>query len=41
MLLNFNVFFYALCVCLVLNLLSSLVPVWNASRKPIVDAINS
>jgi putative ABC transport system permease protein len=41
MLLNFHVFFYALCVCVVLNLISSLIPVWNASRKPIVDAINS
>jgi putative ABC transport system permease protein len=41
MLFNVHVFFYALCVCIVLNLLSSLVPVWNASRKPIVDAINS
>jgi putative ABC transport system permease protein len=41
MLLNFHVFFYALCVCIVLNLISSLVPVWNAARKPIVNAINS
>jgi len=40
MLFNPTVFFYALCVCIILNLLSSIIPVWNASRKNIVDAIN-
>jgi putative ABC transport system permease protein len=41
MMLNFTVFSYAFCVCFVLNLVSSLIPVWNASRKQIVDAINN
>jgi putative ABC transport system permease protein len=41
MLLNFHVFFYALCVCVALNLLSSLIPVWRAARKPIVNAIHA
>lgn len=40
MLINFSVFFSALCVCILLNLLSSLFPVWNASRKQIVEALN-
>jgi putative ABC transport system permease protein len=40
MLLNFTVFFYALCVCVILNLLSSLLPVRSASRKQIMQAIN-
>ena len=40
MLFNPTVFFYALCVCIILNLLSSIIPVWNASRKNIVEAIN-
>jgi putative ABC transport system permease protein len=40
MLFNPTVFFYALCVCIFLNLLSSIIPVWNASRKNIVEAIN-
>jgi putative ABC transport system permease protein len=40
MLLNLPVFFYALLVCVVLNLLSSLIPVWSAARQPIVTSIN-
>ncbi|MDL2208058.1 ABC transporter permease [Parabacteroides sp. OttesenSCG-928-O15] len=40
MLINFNVFFSALCVCILLNLISSLFPVWNASRKQIVESLN-
>lgn len=40
MLMNFSVFFYALAVCLILNIFSSLIPVWNISRKNIVEAIN-
>jgi putative ABC transport system permease protein len=40
MLFSPTVFFYALCVCILLNLISSIIPVWNASRKNIVDAIN-
>jgi putative ABC transport system permease protein len=40
MLLNLPVFFYAFMVCVVLNLLSSLIPVWNASRHSIVSSIN-
>jgi putative ABC transport system permease protein len=40
MLFSPTVFFYGLCVCIILNLLSSIIPVWNASRKNIVDSIN-
>ena len=40
MLLNWRVFLAALAVCLVLNLLSSLVPVWRAVRKDIVWSLN-
>ncbi|MDH6305278.1 ABC-type antimicrobial peptide transport system permease subunit [Parabacteroides sp. PF5-5] len=40
MLMNFMVFFYAFMICVVLNLLSSLIPVWNVSRKNIVEAIH-
>jgi putative ABC transport system permease protein len=39
MLLNLPVFFYALAVCVVLNLLASILPVWNASRRSIVASI--
>ena len=37
---NWQVFLSAIVVCLVLNLLSSLVPVWNAIRSDIVNALN-
>ena len=40
MLMNWQVFLSAIVVCLVLNLLSSLVPVWNAIRSDIVNALN-
>ena len=40
MLLNFPVFGLALGVCLALNLLSSLIPAWRASRKEIVYSLN-
>lgn len=40
MLFNPSVFFYALCICIILNLLSSIIPVWNASGRNIVDTIN-
>lgn len=40
MLLNWRVFLAALAVCLVLNLFSSLVPVWRAVRKDIVWSLN-
>ena len=40
MLLNWQVFLSAIVVCLVLNLLSSLVPVRNAIRSDIVNALN-
>lgn len=40
MLINFRVFFYAFMICIILNLISSLIPVWNVSRKNIVEAIN-
>lgn len=40
MLLNMQVFAYAFGVCLVLNLLSSMVPAWRAVRVNITDALN-
>ena len=40
MLLNMEVFFYAFLICLVLNLLSSMVPAWRAVRVNITDALN-
>ena len=41
MLLNMEVFFYAFLVCLVLNLLSSMVPAWRAVKVDITDALNA
>lgn len=40
MLLNWQVFTYAFLVCLVLNLLSSLIPVWRAVKMNAVNALN-
>ncbi|MDD4516046.1 ABC transporter permease [Massilibacteroides sp.] len=40
MLINMRVFTYAFVVCLVLNILSSYIPVWGATRRPIVQSIN-
>ncbi|WP_365326185.1 ABC transporter permease [uncultured Parabacteroides sp.] len=40
MLLNLPLFFSALGICMILNLLSSLLPVWKAARRPIVESIN-
>ena len=40
MMLNLPVFGYAFLVCLVLNFLSSSIPVWRAVRVNIIDAIN-
>ena len=40
MFINLNVFFYAFSICVLLNLISSLIPVWNISRKKIVEAIS-
>ena len=40
MLLNMEVFFYAFLVCLVLNLLSSIVPAWRAVKVNITGALN-
>lgn len=40
MLLNLPLFVSAFALCVVLNLLSSLLPVWKATRRPIVDSIN-
>lgn len=41
MLLNIEVFGYAFAACLLLNLLSSVIPVWRALRMNIIDAINN
>lgn len=40
MLINPTVFGYALFFCFLLNLLSALLPAWNALRRPITDALN-
>lgn len=40
MLLNMEVFGYAFAACLLLNLLSSFIPVWRALRVSITNAIN-
>ncbi len=40
MLVNIPVFCIAFAICLLLNLLSSAIPAWKASRRPIVDSIH-
>ena len=41
MMLNLSVFGYAFLVCLVLNVLSSMIPAWRAVRVNIIKAINN
>ena len=41
MLINPAIFGYTLIFCLILNLMSALVPAWRAPRRPIVDALNN
>lgn len=41
MLMNFSVFGYAFLACLVLNILSSMIPVWRAVRVNIIDALHN
>lgn len=41
MLMNYTVFGIALGVCLVLNLLSSLIPAWRAAKREIVESLNA
>lgn len=41
MFMNFTVFFVALLVCLILNLMTTVVPAWQASRREIVYSLNS
>ena len=40
MLINPAIFGYTLIFCLILNLMSALVPAWRALRRPIVNALN-
>jgi putative ABC transport system permease protein len=40
-LLNPRIFVYAFFFCILLNLLSAIIPAWRTSRKPIVDSILS
>ena len=40
MLINPAIFGYTLIFCLIINLMSALVPAWRALRRPIVDALN-
>ncbi|MDR2815257.1 MAG: ABC transporter permease [Proteiniphilum sp.] len=39
MLFNINIFLIVLLVCLVMNILSALIPVWRSLRKNIVDSL--
>lgn len=41
MLMNFSVFFVALLLCLVLNLMVTLLPAWRASRRPIIYSLKN
>lgn len=41
MLLNYQVFFIALAVCFLLNLLSALIPAWRASHREIIYSLNA
>lgn len=41
MLINLPVFFIALSVCFVLNLLTALIPAWRASHKDIIYSLNA
>ncbi|MDL2244221.1 ABC transporter permease [Parabacteroides sp. OttesenSCG-928-J18] len=41
MLMNYTVFLVALGVCLVLNLMTTVIPAWHASRREIVYSLNS
>lgn len=40
MFINLSIFGIALGICVVLNLLSAILPAWKYSRKPIVDSLN-
>lgn len=40
MLINPVIFGYTLLLCLILNILSVLIPVWKALRKPIIETLN-
>jgi putative ABC transport system permease protein len=40
-LINYTVFGIALLVCLTLNLMVTLIPAWQASRRPIVYSLNN
>ena len=41
MLFNVWVFGFTFVVCLILNVLSAFIPVWNVTRRPIVQSINN
>ena len=41
MLFNSWVFVFTFIVCLILNILSAFIPVWNVTRRPIVQSINN
>lgn len=41
MLMNFPVFFIALSVCFILNLLAAIIPAWRASHKDIIYSLNA
>ena len=41
MLFNIWVFGFTFLICLILNILSAFIPVWNVTRRPIVQSINN
>ena len=41
MLFNIWVFGFTFVICLILNILSAFIPVWNVTRRPIVQSINN
>ena len=41
MLFNVWVFGFTFVICLILNILSAFIPVWNVTRRPIVQSINN
>lgn len=41
MMMNFHIFFIALIICIVLNLLVTVIPAWRAARKQIIYSLNA
>ena len=41
MLYNFWIFGFTFIICLILNVFSAIIPVWNVTRRPIIQSINN